>query len=191
MAAAPRPTRIGSTPTEEYRMNVAVAVASKHGATREIAEAIARGLTERDLTATAQDVDQLASLDGVDAVVLGSAVYAGRWMKDARHAASGLAERLGERPLWLFSSGPTGEDAGQTDGFDPAELLNQTGARSHTLLAGAIDERQLGFVERKLIHAIHAPTGDFRDWDAVDAFAAEIAGQLAELPRPSGKIAPR
>ena len=55
-------------------------------------------------------------LEGYDAVVLGSAVYGGRWRRDARRLLRRLPRSLGRRPLWLFSSGPVGESEA-----DPAD----------------------------------------------------------------------
>jgi hypothetical protein len=46
-----------------------------------------------------------------DAVVLGSAVYAGHWLKPARALADRCAAALRARPVWLFSSGPVGDPA--------------------------------------------------------------------------------
>lgn len=164
-------------------MHVLVAVASKHGATQEIADAIGAGLHTRGIEATVAPIADVESLAGVDAVVLGSAVYAGRWMGEARHAVKKLSDELRERPVWLFSSGPTGDDdTEQTkDAFDGTDLVEKTGARGHTIFSGALDEAKLGFLERKMIHAVHAPTGDFRDWDAVDAFTVDVAQQLVDL----------
>ena len=42
-------------------------------------------------------------------MVLGSAVYAGRWLEPAREYAATHAGGLRTRPTWLFSSGPIGE----------------------------------------------------------------------------------
>ncbi len=165
-------------------MHVLVAVASKHGATQEIADAIGAGLHTRGIEATVAPIADVESLAGVDAVVLGSAVYAGRWMGQARHAVKKHSDELRERPVWLFSSGPTGDDddADQVkEAFDGTAFVEQTGARSHTIFSGELDEAKLGFLERKMIHAVHAPTGDFRDWDAVDAFTADVAQQLVDL----------
>lgn len=165
-------------------MNVAVAVASKHGSTREIAEALARGLTERGLTAEALDIGDLMTFEGYDAVVLGSAVYAGHWMRDARHASEVFETQLEARPVWLFSSGPIGAEHPLPDGgpADVDALLERTGALGHEVFAGKLDDADLGFIERSMVHALHAETGDFRDWDAIDAYAAQIAAVLTAAP---------
>ena len=162
-------------------MNVLVAVASKHGSTQGIAEAISAGLASRGATAQVLDMGDVGSFDGVDAVVLGSAVYAGHWMRDARRFAEIHAPHLRARRVWLFSSGPVGREHPLPDG-EPADvdgLVELTGALGHETFAGRINESELGFIERSMIHALHAETGDFRDWAAVDAYAARIAEELA------------
>ncbi len=64
-------------------MNVWVVFASKYGSTREVAEAIAEELG-RVHDVRVRDAAEVKSFDGADAVVLGSAIYAGHWL--SRHA---------------------------------------------------------------------------------------------------------
>ena len=58
---------------------VLVAYGSKHGGTREIAERIGQVLQEAGLAVTARSADETGDVASYDAVVLGSAVYAGQW----------------------------------------------------------------------------------------------------------------
>jgi menaquinone-dependent protoporphyrinogen oxidase len=163
-------------------MRVLVTAASRHGATHEIAEAIARGLVSRDVEAEASPVEGLPSLDGYDAFVIGSAVYIGRWLEPARELVEEKATQLTRAPVWLFSSGPLGPpDALKPEG-DPvevADLVDAVQAVDHRVFAGRLDKKLLGFGEKAVILAVRAPEGDFRDWDAIDAYAGEIAGHLA------------
>ena len=166
-------------------MPVLVAAASKHGATLEIAHAIARGLSNRRVAADARPAEEVDSLDGYDAVVLGSAVYAGRWLKPATELAERHLSDRADLPVWLFSSGPVGSPDPKPEG-DPVDiqpLLEATAAREHHVFAGRIDHDRLGFAERALVRALRAPVGDFRDWEAIDEFAAQIA---TELTAPTG-----
>ena len=52
------------------------------------------------------------------------------------------------------------------------------GARGHRVFAGRLDASRLSFGERAMVTAMRAPLGDFRDWDAVRAWATEIAGSI-------------
>jgi menaquinone-dependent protoporphyrinogen oxidase len=104
-------------------------------------------------------------------------------MKPARKFAERLADDLRRRPVWLFSSGPLGPpDALVPPGgpVDTNELISLTGAVGHTVFAGRLEKQRLGRRERAIAGLVHAPEGDCRDWDAIDAFAGEIAEQLAE-----------
>src|SRR5687768_14433030 len=96
-------------------MRVLVATASKYGSTQEIGEAIVRALRERDIDAEAIRVEDVTTLEGVDALVLGSGVYAGHWMKTARSFVKHHAHQFSEVPVWLFSSGPIGESPHPAD----------------------------------------------------------------------------
>ncbi len=59
-----------------------------------------------------------------------------------------------------------------------AALVAATGAREHRVFAGRLDRHRLGFAERAVTLALRAPEGDFRDWAAIEAWAAEIAETL-------------
>jgi menaquinone-dependent protoporphyrinogen oxidase len=171
---------------------VLVVVASRHGATDEIGAALARSIADSDagrsagLSVVPVPVDHRPDPAAFDAVVLGSAVYAGRWLEPAREFASRHADVLRTRPLWLFSSGPIGEPPFPPDeAYDVAALRDLTGARGHRTFPGRLDKQRLSFGERAMVTAMRAPIGDFRDWDAVRAWGVEIAGQIAGADEPT------
>jgi menaquinone-dependent protoporphyrinogen oxidase len=169
-------------------MRILVTAATKHGATGEIAQAIAETLRDQGLDPTVLDPDQVEGVDGYDAVVLGSAVYAGHWLKPARELVARCGQALAERPVWLFSSGPVGDPPKpEEDPVDVAELLTATRAREHRLFAGKLVRKQLAFPERAIVSALRVPDGDFRDWPAIGNWAAAIATALrSSQDRPSG-----
>jgi len=163
-------------------VKVLVATASRHHGTHEIAEAIATGLTGRGVDAEAASVERVETLHGYDAVVLGSAVYMGRWLADARRFAQIHTSALCTMPVWLFSSGPVGPVDHPIPAGKPADvpvLMRLTQAIDHRTFPGRLDMMHLHFAERAAVRAIHAPEGDSRDWDAIDRFAGEIADELA------------
>jgi menaquinone-dependent protoporphyrinogen oxidase len=165
---------------EGDQMTVLVAYASKHGSTGEIAEALAEQLRERGHPAEVASMDA-ADPAGAEAVVLGSAVYAGSWLNQAARFVERNRAVLNDKPVWLFSSGPTGTEPPPTVGVSEKQLTTLREAihpRDHRLFAGALDPSELGFVERHIVKAVKAPTGDFRDWDRVARYADEIAESL-------------
>jgi menaquinone-dependent protoporphyrinogen oxidase len=160
---------------------ILVAAASRHGATLEIAEAIAAELRREGLEAEAVPAEEVDAVDGYDAIVLGSAVYFGHWLDPARELIEAHAAALSSRPVWLFSSGPLGPPEHLVPEGDPADvaaLVEKTGAVAHRIFAGRLERSRLKLRERAIVSALHAPEGDFRDWEAINAFAAEIAAHL-------------
>jgi menaquinone-dependent protoporphyrinogen oxidase len=167
---------------------ILVVVASRHGSTAEIADALARGLADDGrtlgLTAIVVPADRGVDPEGFDAVVLGSAVYAGRWLESARDYASAHVEALRARPVWLFSSGPIGEPPFPPDEpHDTGTIMQLTGARDHRVFPGRLEKERLSFGERAMVTAMRAPLGDFRDWASIRAWGREIADHWAPAVR--------
>lgn len=175
-------------------MSTLVTVASRHGATGEIGEVIAEILRGAGLAVQTRSPERVDSLADYHAVVLGSAVYAGRWLAEARRFAERHHAELTARPVWLFSSGPIGEPLAPTEeSSDATRFARELGARSHRTFAGRVDPKALGWVERTITHMVRAPDGDFRDWEAVRAWADEIAAALRdseETPLAASTAAP-
>jgi menaquinone-dependent protoporphyrinogen oxidase len=143
-------------------MRVLVTAASKHGATREIAETIARVLDEHGVPADLVDVGEVSDVGRYDAVVLGSAVYMGQWLKQAHSFVDAHAGELAERPTWLFSSGPIVGDPPKPDPADEAagrHALETAHAREHKLFAGKLDKSKLGLLEKAAVGAARASGG--------------------------------
>jgi len=178
-------------------MKVLVAYATRHGATAGIAERVAATLTERGHPAEAHPVEEVTSLDGQDAVVLGGAAYVFHWLKPATGFAHRHSTELAAMPVWLFSSGPLGTDTVDDKGRDVLEatrpkefdeLSELLAPRGTQVFFGAYDPDAppVGVVERLTSHLpAHdaMPAGDFRDWEAIDAWAGEIADSLdADAP---------
>jgi menaquinone-dependent protoporphyrinogen oxidase len=167
-------------------MKVLVAAASRHGATSEIGEAIGEGLREHGVEADVKPPDEVHDLAGYDAVVLGSAVYVGKWLEPARDLVERRADELCTLPVWLFSSGPIGDPLrpAPDDAVDVEPLVSSTRARGHRLFGGKLDKEKLGFGEKAVVLAFRAPEGDFRDWDEIRAWAGEIAADLTAADEP-------
>jgi menaquinone-dependent protoporphyrinogen oxidase len=163
---------------------VLVAYATKYGATADIAERIGQVLHEAGLPAQVLPAHRVGDTGAYDAVVLGSAVYIGRWRKEAAKFLKANAKDLAQKPVWLFSSGPTGEgdpvELTQGWKFPGAlqELADEVQPRDVVLFHGSVDVDKMSFIEKWMIKNVKSPTGDFRDWDAISDWAADIATQL-------------
>lgn len=156
-----------------------VAYATKRGSTREVAEAIAERMATRGFETTvsrAGDVDDVAAFDGV---VLGGSLYMGRLHAEARGFLKRHRETLAAVPVAVFAMGPlTMEEsdvAGSRKQLDHA--LGKTPdvqPISVTIFGGVIDPEKLHFPFS------HMPASDARDWDAVRAWADEVAASLGK-----------
>jgi menaquinone-dependent protoporphyrinogen oxidase len=164
-------------------MKVLITAGSKHGSTAEIAETIAAEMAGRGLDVICRPPGALDSIAGYDAVVIGSAVYAGRWRDEVKEFVERHAAELKELDVWLFSSGPLGDPPKPAeDPVDAATMIAETDAREHRLFAGKLDKSELNLGERALVRAVKAPYGDFRDREAIRAWAAEITSFLVGIP---------
>lgn len=160
-------------------MRVLVTAASKYGSTAEIAQAIGDVLAGRGVDATVVPIDGVVAVDDYDAVVLGSAVYAGHWLSPAKEFVDTNAKALAARPVWLFSSGPIGEPPKpDEDPVDAKSMMEAAAAREHQVFAGKLDRARLGFAEKAIALALRAPYGDFRDWSEIRLWASDIADAL-------------
>ena len=163
-------------------MRLLVSAASKHGATRDIADAIAATLRAAGHTVESVDPEDVHDVRQYEGCVLGSGVYAGHWLAPARDLVNRSSVELLARPVWLFSSGPVGAPLKpEHDAVDVVEEMALTGARQHRLFAGRLDRELLGFAERALVRALHVPAGDYRDWEAIGAWAGTIAEDLRAM----------
>ena len=171
-------------------MMVLVTVASRHGSTSMIGDAIREELVATGVTTHLLEPDLVKDISQYDAVVLGSAVYAGRWLKPASAFAKRFEADLSRKAVWLFSSGPIGEPHKPTQpAAEALELAQRLGARDHQVFEGRIEPDLLGLVERTTLRMVKAETGDFRPWVAITVWARRISSALkAELPEPMGAV---
>jgi menaquinone-dependent protoporphyrinogen oxidase len=169
-----------SLSSEEVPMRVLVAAASKYGSTVGIAEAIGRRAEDAGFEVEVMPIEEVGDVAEFDALVLGSGVYAGRWLKPARQLVDDHLDEIASRPTWLFSSGPIGDpakpDADSAVKLD--EIVAKTKAREHRVFAGKLDKGVLRFGDRAIVSAVRSAEGDFRDWDEIAAWADEIVSAL-------------
>ena len=182
--------------TLETVPHVLVVYASKHGTTQGIAERIAETLRRQGLDAVLQPAGSVfADLDGFDAFVVGGAAYMGSWLKEVTAFVRRNQATLAARPTWLFSSGPLGTEMTDAQGQDllavsePKEFVEfkeTVSPRGTQVFFGALDPGKLGLSER-LVRSLPAgrallPEGDFRNWQAIEAWAESIAHELVSVP---------
>lgn len=173
-------------------MSILVVYASKHGSTQGIAERIAQTLRRLGKDVETRPVSAVTDVEAYEAVVIGSAVYFGSWLKEATELVRQHRAVLAGQPVWLFSSGPVGTVV-LPDPQEIVEFQAAIGPRGYRNFAGALDRGKLSLGERMLAKAMKAPYGDFRNWDAIEDWAAGIARELASSgatprPAPAGSV---
>lgn len=167
-------------------MKLLVTYASKYGSTAEIAEVIAKELQKRGYEVELKSIKEVDSLEGYDGFVIGSAVYAGGWMRAAARFLRSNQDILAQHPVWFFSSGPTGEgDPNELmDGWNFPEklegVLETIKPRDVILFHGKIDLDSLNFAERMIIKSVKATVGDYRDWLVIRGWVGRIDLTLKE-----------
>jgi menaquinone-dependent protoporphyrinogen oxidase len=157
---------------------ILVAYATKRESTHEVADAIAARLRELGHEAGVWPASEIGMLRPYGAVVLGGALYAGRWHRDARRFLAKHRDELAERPVAIYAMGPLKLEAddvrGARDQLDRAlskePWLNPV---SVAIFGGVIDPEKLRFPLNRM------EASDARDWDAIRSWADELAETFA------------
>jgi menaquinone-dependent protoporphyrinogen oxidase len=148
-----------------------VAYASRKGSTAGIAQAIGKELTSEGYAVDVSEMKSVRSLEGYNAVVIGAPVYTG----DVAAFVTANKDGLSRLPVAGFVTGiapvypKTGDVQGFIDQFVTA--LTPISPVAVTMFAGSLDAGKMNFFERSLTSLMKVPTGDFRDWDAIAAWA--------------------
>ncbi len=168
----------------EDRPRVLVSAASGHGSTTEIARVIGDTLANNRIAVDIVPPAVVDSIEDYDAVILGSAVYAGHWLGPARDFAIRFRGSLAVRPVWLFSSGPVGDPPRKPEPAEVTRIRQAFPVCGHRVFAGKLDPQALSVMERTSL-AVFRPgrRGDFRDWETITQWADGIAADLTALPR--------
>jgi menaquinone-dependent protoporphyrinogen oxidase len=160
-------------------MKVLVSAASRHGSTAEIAENIGATLSSEGFDVDVRRPEDVTTVAPYDGVVLGSGVYAGRWLEPIKRLIAREARELAFKPVWLFSSGPIGDPPKPAE--EPPDMVAAR-ERLHpidtAIFPGRLDRSDLGLAEKAIVAVVHAPDGDFRAWQPVSAWASKIARTL-------------
>ena len=153
-------------------MHILVTASSKHGATDEVADAIAKRLEAAGFT-----VDRVAPADVT--TVVGSAVYILQWMPEAHDFMERFKDDLRDKPVWAFSVGMNGVPKhSEQDGNRVGPLLTHVNCRELRTFPGRYKPELLSLRERSVARLAGVVEGDFRDWAAIDAWADDIAAAL-------------
>lgn len=154
-------------------MRVLVTYGTKHGGTGGLARVVGEGLVQAGHAVDVLPATKVDSLDRWDAVVVGGALYAWFWHRDARRFVRRHVDELRQRPVWFFSSGPLDDSASRQE-LPPtgsvARLARLVGARAHKTFGGRLAPEVKSAVKVR---------GDFRDFDATRDWGSRVGGELS------------
>ncbi|HEX2690220.1 MAG TPA: flavodoxin domain-containing protein [Kofleriaceae bacterium] len=159
-------------------MRILVTSGSKHGGTEGIAERIAAALRDAHLDVELRRARESDSCAGFDAVIVGGALYANRWHRDARRFVTRHLAELQRMPVWLFSSGPLDDSATRAPippVTEVAVLMERAGALGHATFGGRLAPDVTGFPAHAMARS---HSGDWRNPEHIRAWASEIAARL-------------
>jgi menaquinone-dependent protoporphyrinogen oxidase len=172
-------------------MNILVTHGSERGGTAGIASRIGEALREAGLAADVVPAREVRDVRKYDAVVVGGALYAMRWHRDARRFVLRHAAALRERPVWFFSSGPLDDSAARTE-IPPTQhvqqLMDHVGANGHATFGGRLAPHARGLVASSMAKKY---AGDFRDPARIEAWARRVARLIEADAARTASAAPR
>jgi menaquinone-dependent protoporphyrinogen oxidase len=161
---------------------ILIAYTSRRGSTAEIARAVGKELEAAGIRVEIEEMKGVASLEGYQGVVLGAPVYLGRIEKDVAGFVERHREGLSRVPVAAFAVGiaPVDPRVGSVE-----EVLEKLRAAlgpvkpaAVTMFAGRLEMSRMTLVERTMTGLMKVLTGDFRDWEAIRAWAREIPALL-------------
>ncbi len=161
---------------------ILVAYASRKGSTAEIARAVARDLENAGIMVVVADMNSVTSLETYDALVLATPLYAGKFLADIPAFITRHRNYIVKIPVAGFVTGiaPVYPKAGDPKAIAGtlAEAMAPAKPVAVTMFAGKFDPGDQGFLVRSIGKMMKIPEGDFRDWDAISAWARELPAKM-------------
>jgi menaquinone-dependent protoporphyrinogen oxidase len=165
---------------KENRMNksILIAYATRAGSTAEIAAALGETLAERGFSVEVKPVKKVSSLDGYQAVILGSAIRMGNWLPEMVKFIQSNQSALNGLPTALFTVHMlnTGDDeasqAARAAYTAPIRALLPDAPE--VFFTGVMDFSRLSFLDRFIASLVKAVESDQRDWNAIRRWAETV-----------------
>jgi menaquinone-dependent protoporphyrinogen oxidase len=161
---------------------ILVAYATRKGSTAEIAQAIKKELVSAEHTVDVAEAKTVRTIEGYNAVVIGAPMYMGSIEGEAGKFVKQFDKHLAHLPVAAFAVGmaPVSKDAKHLEAGLKALHASLAPLKpvAATMFAGRLDPTKLSFIQRKMTELVKSPTGDFRDWNAIAAWARELPAKL-------------
>lgn len=161
---------------------ILIAYTSRKGSTAEIAQAIGKELQSAGHPVNITDMKTVSTVEGSDAVVIGTPVYMGHIVKDVKIFVTQHRDGLAKIPVAAFAVGiaPVAPHVEPVDKIldDLKRALSPVQLAASTVFAGRLDPERMTFFERQMTRLLNVKTGDFRDWGAIKIWARELPALL-------------
>lgn len=179
-------TSIGSFISSEgecVRMNgrILVAYATRAGSTEGIAGTVTEVLRDAGYDVDLSLLNSDLTPDVYDAVILGGPIYMGS-MREVEEYVRAHHAALESRFKAAFAVGMSFVEDDEEKQAAAREALSKALSPFEPAhlgyFAGKTDPAELSFLQRAALKIVSSPIGDFRDYDAIRAWALEVAGDL-------------
>jgi menaquinone-dependent protoporphyrinogen oxidase len=166
-----------------------VAYASRCGSTGGVAEAIGKTLCNGQATVDVRLIEHVQDIHHYGAIVIGSAIRAGKWLPEATAFVQENRERLIRVPvayfltcLALFKGNEQNRKKALAYMEPVRDRVPEIKPVSVGAFAGVLDYGKLNFamrvVMKRKMKSRGVPEGDFRNWKAIKAWAKDLQNPL-------------
>jgi menaquinone-dependent protoporphyrinogen oxidase len=164
---------------------ILIAYSSKYGSTGGVAEAIGKEICRKGAKGDMVLIKNIKNLSSYQGVVVGSAIFQGKWMHEAVNFVKTNADILHQVPVAYFMvcmtmRQPTEENRRKALSFlDPVlQTIPQVKPVDIAPFAGAMHYSNLSWLNKTIIQSKGGPEGDFRDWEAIRVWAGGLGSSL-------------
>jgi len=175
----------GSERDRKMKNRLLVTYGTRCGSTGGVAESIGQVLSIAGATVDVRFLKDVKDLSPYQAVIVGSAIRMGKWLPEAVEFVKTHQDRLSRVPVAYFAvclalKDDTAENRRKALGYlDPVrKQFPQVKPVDVGLFAGAVDYKKLSFAYSLILKVKGAPEGDFRNWEAIRKWAAQISPVL-------------
>jgi menaquinone-dependent protoporphyrinogen oxidase len=164
---------------------VLVTYATRYGSTKGVADAISEELCRSGMSVATASVEDVNDLTKYKAVVIGSGIRMGRWLSEAQDFVKTNAAELKRKRVAFFvvcmtlhEDSPKNRETARQYSDQERRLLNPA---AEAAFAGAAEYSRLSLFHKVVGKLAGMPNGDFRDWNAIRAWAKSLPPLLADI----------
>jgi len=165
---------------------VLVCYATRYGSTAGIAQVIGEELEKSGLRVDVINVLEIEDIGPYDAIVIGSPLYMGKWLVEARDFVQRFKHPLNQCPVFVFTVGYSLKDPARENIKSAEEALDTV--RLHispsdaAFFAGMVNPDIMSVQDAAITRMGRVDAGDFRNWGRIREWAANITEELQPLP---------